>query len=477
MKKEKNIQQETIENQLDLNQTPEENEAKPEKKKSSKYIWYISIILVITGLVLYFSLKDSFFETVDVIATSNWVYLIYAGLAFLGVFLLNSLIIYLFARKYKKKYYFHQAMANDCIGNLYNCITPGATGGQIMQAYTYKKQGISISNATSCLVMNFIVYQTTLIVFSVLAVCFKFNDIMAMEPFTFAISGQQFSIPLLVFVMLGFILQVLVVGLTIGMSYWKGLHNFVLKHGVNFLAKIKIIKNPDETRRKFGVQIESYKIELKNLVLNPRFLILIVLLQVGVLFLRFTIPYFTNIAVVGNAASGISYNTNYIDTVLFTCIQKMSTELIPIPGGAGVSEFFFYQLFAGSFSGENSYIYTNATQLIWRTITFHIPLVVSGVVGAFYKAKPSKEEIYQVGEGHVTYVTLQMATIEERKKDYETIFMTREMHKKDTNLFPFIKKKKKNIQNENEEKNPTIEVKTQKEDEVIFEDITPKKKK
>ena len=80
-------------------------------------------------------------------------------------------------------------MANDCIGNFYNCITPSASGGQLMQAYTYKKQGISISNGTSCLVMNFIVYQLVMIVLASVAVFAKADVVFVGDTYSINIFG------------------------------------------------------------------------------------------------------------------------------------------------------------------------------------------------------------------------------------------------------------------------------------------------
>ena len=48
------------------------------------------------------------------------------------------------------------------VGQLFNCITPFASGGQPMQAYMLSKYGQSVGTASSALLARFIVYQFVL---------------------------------------------------------------------------------------------------------------------------------------------------------------------------------------------------------------------------------------------------------------------------------------------------------------------------
>lgn len=421
----KNLVKETIETP---NKEIEPENENPKKQKGNKYPIYIGVILVLTGLVLYFSLKDNFDQIIQTLVTADKIYLLYATLCFLGSFAIDALILYLFARRFKKKYYYHQAVANACVGIFYNAVTPSATGGQIMQAYTYKKQGIPISNATSCLVMNFIVYQFILVGFGIFSICYSFTDIFNISAIEFSIAGQSFSLPMTVMVVLGFSLEAIVIALTLLMSYSKHFHNFILNHGVGFLVKIHIVKNVDETRRRFAVQVESFKLELKSLLSNPIFLFVIIFLQVASFAAKYFIPYFLSISVMNGTGFGAAeFLYDPLKTLSLASFHKMVTELIPIPGGAGVSEYFYYVLFKPGYkdviSPEQVNIFVNSSQIIWRSITFYFPLIVSGLVTAFYKSSP-KNEVTPNGSFH-TYVDLQMETIDERRSEYETQFNTK----------------------------------------------------
>lgn len=446
----------------------ENNKDEKKKKKLGKYFIYCCIILVLTAISLYFSLAGSFNDVVAAFNNLDYINLLYACLCMIGVIVLNGLIMTLFARRYKKRYFILQGTANYMIGFFYNQITPAQTGGQIMQAYTYKKQGIQISNATSCLVMNFIVYQTALIAIAIFSVIYKSNEIFGTPAFVITINDFEIPFPIIVLVILGFIVEFLSIGIIVLMSYWKGFHSFILNHGVNLFHKLKIVKDVDQTRMKLNVQVDSFKIELKNLFANPAFLILVFMLNFAALAVSYMIPHFLNIAVLGNDVSAYTYNI--LDSMCLTSFHKLVTELIPIPGGAGISEYFYYQIFFGGYSSDfsdlNRVALTNTAQILWRTITFHIPLIISGIIAAFYRGRPSKEEIDSVESKAVTYLTLQMQTIDERKLTYNTLYQTN-----------FLDKVKKKIKKKNsKQSHDELNLDDLKSEESIKEDIESSEK-
>ena len=143
---------------------------KPKSKKSAlKYFLNISLVLIATGLAIFFAIKDDANEIWKTLKGADYRYLLIIVGMMLGCILIRSFILFIFAHLFTRKYHFHQAIAVDQIGQFYNAITPGASGGQIMQAYTYKKQGVQVSSAVSILAMYSSVYQIMLIIFGTLS--------------------------------------------------------------------------------------------------------------------------------------------------------------------------------------------------------------------------------------------------------------------------------------------------------------------
>ena len=397
------------------------------KKKSSfiKYILNIVVVLVFTSVavgITFATDKDNIFATFKNV---SWPWIFACLGCVVGAMLFRALVYLAFARLYTRRYHYHQAMALDNIGTFYNGVTPGATGGQFMQAYTYKKQGLPISAGASIMVMASIIYQVTLIIYGILALSIKnsivIEKIPALEIDSIVINGHPLSLPILPLILIGFGLNLAFIAILLLMSYSRKFHHFILGPIISLLAKIKLIKNPDETRENLRVQVENFKIELKRLLSNIPFTLLVLFLYLMAMTLTFCVPCFAGKAL--GATYDISWSS-FWDAVFYSNFHQMVTGLIPIPGSAGISEYFFNQLF-NNYYGTNldGVSITSAAQLIWRTLTFTLPLLVGGFVAAFYRCSP-KEEVIRKGVSRKTFVALQRETYIERKESADTLYET-----------------------------------------------------
>ena len=115
--------------------------------------------------------------------------------------------------------------------------------------------------------------------------------------------------------------------------------------------------------------------------------------------------------------------------------HQMVTGLLPLPGSAGVSELFYTLLFHNYFTsymgkpveaGKLSAV-LGSTQILWRTATFHLPLLVSGVTAALYRSRP-KEPIHYANRK--TFIALTMSTMSERKASADTMYETSQMSRR-----------------------------------------------
>jgi len=271
MDKERVEKKEQVEN-------PNEAEAKAKKKKSAiKYILNITLILTATALAVYFALKDNADKIFDSLAQADVKYMLIVLGLMLACILIRSFILFCFAHLFTRKYHLHQAIAVDQIGEFYNAITPGASGGQIMQAYTYKKQGVQIASAVSILAMYSIVYQVVLIVFGTVSFIAKYDFITSLGYIETAIkiNDVPLNLPIWPLTIIGFLLNVGVIAVVFLMGYWHAFHNFIMGPVIGLLAKIKIVKHPNRMRENLRIQVENFKIEFRRLSTNVPFLILV----------------------------------------------------------------------------------------------------------------------------------------------------------------------------------------------------------
>jgi uncharacterized protein (TIRG00374 family) len=405
-------------------------EVKKKKKGKWKYFLSIGIVLVLTAISLIFSLISAGGNIVDG-AKIIWDALkdanIYWLIGILGIslfaYVIDGIIILVFARLYTRHYKFHQGFANTLIGAFYSAVTPGASGGQVMQVYTMKKQGIEVSNAASIMVMWFILYQSNLILFDVVAIIVEWNLIMSLSSFNFTwtIGSWNISITLLPLIIIGFILNLSALAMLFLMSYSHRFHNFVMHYLINFGAKLHLVKNPDKARENLRVQVENFKIELRRLQSNIPVTLLISFLFILTLFVRYSIPYWSGFSL--NAVGAFNWKTLF-DTCFLSAFHQMVTGIFPLPGGAGVSELFFRSIFQGIIDANK----VDAVQIIWRTATFHIIVIISGFVAALYRSRPVENFQYA---NRQTFVNLQLETYEVRKVSADTLYETKQLSRKD----------------------------------------------
>lgn len=439
-------------------QTPEETSAK-KKKSSLRYVLYISIVLVVTVVSLVVSLWGHTEEVMNAFAQADvWMILLMVGLVALG-FIIDGIIVLVFCRLYTRTYKFHQGIAATLVGQFYSNVTPGASGGQIMETYTLKSQGIQISNAASIMVMWFIIFQSALIGFDIFALIFEWNTVMSITAHI-QFGAIDWTLPMWPLILVGFGLNLFVIAMMFAMSYSHRFHNFILHYVIGFLAKIRIIKKPDKTRENLRVQVENFKIELRRLQSNVPVLILQFVLFLFLIFLRDSIPYFAGLSLKAWGPESTFDIRQMFHASFLSSFHQMVTGLIPLPGSAGVSELFYSYLFHDFYAYlpngiQNPYVDIGATiastQILWRTVTFHFVLVVSGLVAALYRSRGQQS---MPANNRQTFVDLQLETYDERKLSADTMYETAQLSRRELLAKLRPNKKKKPQGEEGEEPKP-----------------------
>ena len=99
-----------------------------------------------------------------------------------------------------------------------------------------------------------------------------------------------------------------------------------------------------------------------------------------------------------------------------------------------------------------------AAQIIWRFMTFHIILLVSGIIAATYRSSP-KGQIEKASRK--TFVTLQFQTYELRKATSDSLYHTAQLSRKEiqSRLKALGKKKKEKNNSTSKTKTPQKPIK------------------
>lgn len=370
------------------------NPNKKPKKKMNKnvrnYLIYIIILLVVTGFTVYFVLKDDPSKVFGYIQNSNYKFLIIAVLLVLCAFSIEGLILMILAKMYRRKYHWWQGILNCLIGEFFSAITPSASGGQFVQAYTFSKQKIKVTNAASILYMHFILYQSVLVLFSTVIFIWKFPELRAYGQ-TIPIGSWNLSIVSLA--VIAFIINFSVIAGLFFLAFSKRLHRFVTVKGIGLLAKLHIVKNKDQKIFELNTKLETFRIELKKLLQNWKVIVICFVLFTLKLAILNAIPYFV-IRALGGETPFIDTNefNNVINCISMTLFSTTISSLIPIPGASGVTELVFKLCYDNLINGDG-YL-TNAIILVWRFITYYTGLILGFLTFILYRGSPRKESLH-----------------------------------------------------------------------------------
>lgn len=325
------------------------------KKINGKLIFNIISLLVPIGFILYFVLSEQgFMDLINDISKFNKGWLL-AGLIFqLLNIVVDAYVLYKFTNNYEKRYTIRQAFKATAVGQFFSVITPGAVGGQPMQIYCLTKQKIDAGVASSCLLQKFLVYQTTITLYSFVAM------ICNLSLFSGELKGLMLSLALF-----GFLSHVVVVAFMFIFSFNKRLASSIVNFFFKLLAKIKIIKNPNEEISKLEKQMDFFHESNSKLYKNKKLLITSSLLTVLQLTLIFSIPYTIYRSFNLNSA-------NAFDIITAQAFVTMVSSFMPLPGGSGAAEGSFYVFFKIFFM-ENT---IKSAILIWRIITYFLNILI-----------------------------------------------------------------------------------------------------
>lgn len=371
---------------------------KPETKAYWKpiirYLIYLIIVLGLTSLAFILTVGNKSELIWDTITHANGLYILIVLAVVVVCFLLRSLAIFFLTRTYEKKYPFHRAIAIDQIGTLYRMITPAGLGGHVSELVFYRKQKIKVSDALSVLAMYSIVYQVVLIVFNTVTLIVKAPVIGEIGNISISFSSTgPVSIPLWVLVVIGFVINLSVIGFIFLLSYWNPFYRFIYGPIGQLLNKIRIVKDLDQYHQKMDESIINFRNNLKQLLRNIPTLLMTALCFVLYISFSYSVPY-----ICGLALYNTSEYANIFDSIFLSNLHQMITCIIPIPGSSIISELFFLKLFYPS-SGPSFYIseeIARSALLLWRSLMFIFPLFISCMYSLIYR--PRKRDIYASSE-------------------------------------------------------------------------------
>lgn len=366
------------------------------KKKSAKNLIKILIIVVVTILSIIYILHDDPVRTFSLIGEVSFFPFLLAIVLVCVLPLLDAISLTFLTRLYNPRYRYQQGIVNILIGNFIGCIYK--TGAMFIQAYTFTKQDVKGAHAASILTMQFLMYQFSFTIFSLIMVFIGYPFVKDV-PIALLWGIKIFPLSLI-----GLAISILILLLIVVLAFLRPVHRFFMNTGIGVLSWLHIIKNPENARRKWTLQLATYRIEMKRLSRHFSLVLLTLATTALKLVITFALPYLIFWSI-GVPASSLDFTAIFSGS---SYLQLISSFLVVGAPEVGFQSIFSYLL---SLEGiADSYNVAAAANLLWRLLTFYFPLVVGGLFYFFYKGAPRR---YELLSNTATIYDLEMLNLHE----------------------------------------------------------------
>ena len=218
------------------------------------------------------------------------------------------------------------------VGFFFSCITPSASGGQPMQIYYMKKEKISIPVSTVILMIVTITYKLVLVVIGI----------------GIAIFGRGFLHKYLEGILpvfyLGLALNIFCVTFMTILVFHPLLAKAIMVKGMKLLERLHLVKKKDGRLKKLEDSMDTYRNTAAYLKNNP----FVIVKVIGITFIQrmalFAVTWFVY------QAFGL-HGTGFWEILFLQAVISVSVDMLPLPGGMGISETLCLNIFSPVFGG------------------------------------------------------------------------------------------------------------------------------
>ena len=284
-------------------------------------------LFAVFGLTLYGVFHGEDLESMMLaIQTAQWEWLL-PGVGLVLFFIWGeSIIIWYMMKSYGTQLKKRTCFLFSSVGFFFSCITPSASGGQPMQIYYMKKERIPIPVSTVVLMIVTITYKLVLVVIGIGILIFGQGFL------------HRYLDGILPVYYLGLGLNVFCVIFMTVLVFHPVLARVILRKGMQILERFHLMKPKKERVEKLELSMDTYRGTAEYLKEHLG----VILIVFGITFVQrmalFAATWFVYLAF------GLS-GTSFLDVVFLQAVISVSVDMLPLPGGMGISETLFLHIF------------------------------------------------------------------------------------------------------------------------------------
>ena len=284
----------------------------------------------------------------------------------------ESAIIFYLMHKLSSPVQFSHCCLYSFIGFFYCCITPSASGGQHMQVVVMRKDGIPAAVSTVILAIITIVYKLVLILIGAAVMLLRPAQIMV------------YLDPVESVIYLGLVLNVICVLALLLLVFDPNLVRLIASKTLTLINKIHPLRNIDKQTARIERITQQYHGTAEFYRNNTRVIFIVFLITFVQRVMLFLVTWLTY------RSFGMTEHSMPVIVSLQAMIS-VAADMMPLPGGMGISENLFLDIFHTIF-GEAHVI---PGMVISRGISYYSQLLISAVmtVAGTYILNKSKKKL------------------------------------------------------------------------------------
>ena len=298
-------------------------------------------------------------ELAEEIAGVNPAWLLPCLVCVVGFILGESLVIYHLTRSLGVGIRLGRCCLYSFVGFFYRAITPSASGGQPMQVVYMRRDGIPVAVSTVVLAIVTITYKLVLVLAGAMVFLIRPASLMA------------YLDPVAPIVYMGMGLNVVCVAGLLLVVFRPNLVRALARWLLGLLTRLKLFRSPEKQAQRLERILLQYQgtsdyyLEHKTLILR------VFLITVVQRLLLFLVTWFTYR---GFGLSGHSLP----QIVSLQAMISVAADMLPLPGGMGISEAMFLDIFRDIFTED----LVLPGLMISRGISYYTQLILCALITA-----------------------------------------------------------------------------------------------
>ncbi len=242
------------------------------------------------------------------------------------------------------------------VGFFVSCITPSASGGQPAQIYYMKKDKIAVPVATLVLMIITITYKLVLVLIGVGILLFRPAGVMTLLQ------------PVLFWCYLGIALNIFAVSSMFMLVFHPSLATRCMFTILRILEKLHLLKKKADRMERWNDHMEEYHAAAAYFSENKMVILNVVVITIIQRLILFFVTYLVCLAF------GMTHYS-WVVIMLGQAMISVAVDMLPLPGGMGVSETLFLAIFSPVFGQL-----TLPAMVVSRGISYYAQLLISAVM-------------------------------------------------------------------------------------------------